>query len=46
MNKAAPLQHNFFTPNVWLLIFFMGSGAVFAFFRFFYGSTVSAVSPT
>ena len=37
MNKAAPLQHNFFTPNVWLLIFFMGAGAVFAFFRFFYG---------
>jgi len=37
MNKAAPLQHNFFTPNVWLLIFFMGSGAVFGFFRFFYG---------
>ena len=37
MNKAAPLQHNFLTPNVWLLIFFMGAGAVFAFFRFFYG---------
>lgn len=37
MNKAAPLQLNFFTPNVWLLIFFMGAGAVFAFFRFFYG---------
>ena len=37
MNKAAPLQYNFFTPNVWLLIFFMGAGGVFAFFRFFYG---------
>lgn len=37
MNKAAPLHHKFFTPNAWLLIFFMAAGAVFGFFRFFYG---------
>ena len=37
MNKAAPLHHKFFTPNAWLLIFFMATGAVFGFFRFFYG---------
>ncbi len=35
--KAAPLRHKFFTFNTWMLIFFMVSGAVFAFFRFFYG---------
>lgn len=37
MSKAAPLHQKFFTPNAWLLIFFMVTGAVFAFFRFFYG---------
>jgi Ni/Fe-hydrogenase subunit HybB-like protein len=37
MNKAAALQQKFFTPNVWMLIFFMASGAIFAFFRFFFG---------
>ena len=37
MNKAAPLHHKFFTPNAWLLIFFMATGAIFGFFRFFYG---------
>ncbi len=35
--KAAPLRQKFFTPNVYILLAFMGAGAVFAFFRFFYG---------
>ncbi|WP_303721166.1 NrfD/PsrC family molybdoenzyme membrane anchor subunit [Malonomonas rubra] len=35
--KAAPLQQKFITPNFWVLIFFMVSGAGFAYFRFFEG---------
>lgn len=35
--KAAPLQHKFITPNFWVLIFFMATGAGFAYFRFFEG---------
>ena len=35
--KALPLRQKFFTPNVFVLLFFMGAGALFAFFRFFYG---------
>ncbi|MDT8440252.1 MAG: Ni/Fe-hydrogenase cytochrome b subunit [Desulfuromonadales bacterium] len=37
MHKAAPLRQPFFTFNTWMLLFFIGSGVVFAFFRFFYG---------
>ena len=36
-SNAQPLRQKFFTPNVAVLFFFMGAGAVFAFFRFFYG---------
>jgi len=32
-----PLRHKFFTPNVFILLFFMGSGTLFAWFRFFHG---------
>jgi len=35
--KAAPLQQKFITPNFWVLVFFMLSGAGFAYFRFFEG---------
>ncbi|HKJ05483.1 MAG TPA: Ni/Fe-hydrogenase cytochrome b subunit [Geopsychrobacteraceae bacterium] len=35
--KAAPLHQKFITPNFWVLIFFMVSGAGFAYFRFFEG---------
>ena len=35
--EAAPLRHKFITPNFWVLVFFMVSGAVFAYFRFFHG---------
>lgn len=35
--EAAPLRQKFFTFNVAVLFFFMATGAVFAFFRFFYG---------
>ncbi len=35
--KAAPLQQKFITPNFWVLIFFMVTGAGFAYFRFFEG---------
>jgi len=35
--KAMPLRHKFFTPNVAILLFFMGAGAVFAGFRFLQG---------
>ncbi len=35
--KALPLRQKFFTPNLYILLFFMGTGALFAFFRFFYG---------
>jgi Ni/Fe-hydrogenase subunit HybB-like protein len=46
MNKAAPLHQKFLTPNTLLLIFFMVSGAVFAFFRFFYGfGSVTNLNP-
>jgi Ni/Fe-hydrogenase subunit HybB-like protein len=32
-----PLRQKFWTPNVYILLFFMLTGAGFAFFRFFYG---------
>ncbi len=35
--KAAPLKQKFITPNFWILVFFMLSGIVFAYFRFFEG---------
>lgn len=35
--RALPLRQKFFTPNVWILLFFIASGAIFAFFRFVYG---------
>jgi len=35
--KAMPLRQKFFTPNVTILLFFMGTGAVFAGFRFLQG---------
>ena len=35
--KAAPLHQKFITPNFWVLVFFMLSGAGFAYFRFFDG---------
>jgi len=35
--KAAPLHQKFITPNFWVLVFFMLSGAGFAYFRFFEG---------
>ena len=35
--KAAPLHHKFITPNFWVLVFFMITGAGFAYFRFFEG---------
>ncbi len=46
MSKAAALRQTFWTPNVALLIFFMLSAAVFAFFRFFYGfGSVTNLNP-
>lgn len=35
--KALPLRQKFFTPNVAILLFFMGTGAIFAGFRFLQG---------
>lgn len=35
--KAAPLQQKFITTNFWILVFFMLTGAGFAYFRFFEG---------
>jgi len=35
--RALPLRQKFWTFNVGVLMFFMGAGALFAFFRFFYG---------
>jgi len=44
--KAAPLRQKFWTPNVAMLLFFMGTGAIFAFFRFFYGfGSVTNMNP-
>ncbi len=44
--KAAPLHQKFFTPNVYLLLFFMASGALFAYFRFFEGfGSVTNLNP-
>ena len=36
-SKAMPLRQKFFTPNVTILLLFIAGGAVFSFFRFFYG---------
>ncbi len=44
--KAAPLHQKFVTPNLWILLFFMGSGVVFAYFRFFHGfGSVTNLNP-
>ena len=43
---AAPLRQKFFTFNVGVLLFFIGAGAVFAYFRFFHGfASVTNLSP-
>ena len=36
-NQALPLRQKFFTPNVFVLLGFMGFGVFFAYFRFFHG---------
>lgn len=47
MSKAAPLHQKFWTPNVWLLVFFMASAAVFAYFRFVEGfGSVTNLNPS
>ena len=47
MSKAAPLQQKFRTPNVWLLVFFMTSAAVFGYFRFVEGfGSVTNLNPS
>ena len=47
MSKAAPLQQKFWTPNVWLLVFFMTSAAVFGYFRFVEGfGSVTNLNPS
>lgn len=47
MSKAAPLHQKFWTPNVMLLVFFMASAAVFAWFRFFEGfGSVTNLNPS
>lgn len=45
-SKAAPLRQKFVTPNLFVLLFFMAGGAVFAFFRFFFGfGSVTNLNP-
>ena len=47
MSKAAPLHQKFWTPNVWLLVFFMLSAVVFAYFRFVHGfGSVTNLNPS
>jgi len=44
--KALPLRHRFWTLNVAVLLFFMASGVVFAYFRFFHGfASVTNLNP-
>jgi Ni/Fe-hydrogenase subunit HybB-like protein len=44
--KALPLRHRFWTVNVAVLLFFMASGVVFAYFRFFHGfASVTNLNP-
>jgi len=43
---AVPLRQKFFTFNVAVLLFFIGAGAVFAYFRFFHGfASVTNLNP-
>jgi Ni/Fe-hydrogenase subunit HybB-like protein len=44
--KALPLRQKFFTTNLAILLFFMGSGVLFAYFRFFHGfGSVTNLNP-